>query len=340
MKNLCKAIFVIIGSIIGAGFASGKEIYLFFNTYGLRGMFGIIIANILLAFVIYYILKLANKYKINTYKELLHMINLKNNTVKVLNRFINILLVVSFYIMIAGFCSYFKQEFNVEYLPMSIIISILCFKTLLGNSKSLYLVNIIIIPILLFLICLIGYKMDININIFNKNEFSEIGWFFAALKYTGYNLIMLIPVLISIRESTLENEKIISIIVGFIFIILALVLYLIMDMSNINIKYIDLPIVYIVSKLGVIYKYLYGVIIVCAIFTSAISSGFAFLNNISKNEKNYKLNTCLLCFSSIMVSRIGFSNMVEILYPLIGVIGMCQFIFIMYKTIYKSRINV
>ncbi len=34
--NIQKTTFVIIGTIIGAGFASGQEIYIFFNRYGIR----------------------------------------------------------------------------------------------------------------------------------------------------------------------------------------------------------------------------------------------------------------------------------------------------------------
>ena len=33
MRDILKTIFVIIGTMIGAGFASGQEIYLFFNRY-------------------------------------------------------------------------------------------------------------------------------------------------------------------------------------------------------------------------------------------------------------------------------------------------------------------
>lgn len=39
MLNILKAVCVIIGTIIGAGFASGREIYLFFNRYGIKGVF-------------------------------------------------------------------------------------------------------------------------------------------------------------------------------------------------------------------------------------------------------------------------------------------------------------
>lgn len=53
MKSVLKVVFVIIGTIIGAGFASGKEIYLFFVIYGKNGMIGILISSILIGLVIY-----------------------------------------------------------------------------------------------------------------------------------------------------------------------------------------------------------------------------------------------------------------------------------------------
>ena len=40
MKNSLKVVFVIIGTLIGAGFASGKEVYIFFNKYGSLGLLG------------------------------------------------------------------------------------------------------------------------------------------------------------------------------------------------------------------------------------------------------------------------------------------------------------
>ena len=36
MKNVLKIVFVIIGTLIGAGFASGQEMYIFFFSYGLE----------------------------------------------------------------------------------------------------------------------------------------------------------------------------------------------------------------------------------------------------------------------------------------------------------------
>ena len=45
MHNILKIVFVIIGTVIGAGFASGQEIYLFFFSYGIKGLIGILISS-------------------------------------------------------------------------------------------------------------------------------------------------------------------------------------------------------------------------------------------------------------------------------------------------------
>ena len=46
MKNTFNIIWVIIGTLIGAGFASGQEINLFFYSYGKIGFIGLLISSI------------------------------------------------------------------------------------------------------------------------------------------------------------------------------------------------------------------------------------------------------------------------------------------------------
>ena len=67
MKNILKVVLVIIGTLIGAGFASGKEIYVFFNKYGSCGLYGMILSGIILSLVIYKVLKLTKNNKIDEY---------------------------------------------------------------------------------------------------------------------------------------------------------------------------------------------------------------------------------------------------------------------------------
>ena len=78
-----------------------------------------------------------------------------------------------------------------------------------------------------------------------------------------------------------------------------------------------------------IFKYLYGFIIIISIFTSAISAGYSFLKNVSSNKKTYKLVLIFMCVSSVLISPIGFSKLVEVLYPFFGLLGLIPIIYLL-----------
>ena len=151
---MIKAISVIIGTIIGAGFASGQEIYSFFNIYAENGLLGITISSALLGIVLFNILKRANKMNINSYIELLKNTKIPNKIIEIISIVINIFLLASFYIMVAGFTAYFKQEFNIETIITTIIILAIAYITLMNNIEGIAKINSIIIPILIFIVCI------------------------------------------------------------------------------------------------------------------------------------------------------------------------------------------
>ena len=82
------------------------------------------------------------------------------------------------------------------------------------------------------------------------------------------------------------------------------------------------------GSFGKVYKYLYGIIILGAIITTAISSAFGFLNNVSKGKKQYKIYNKIICILAIFVPLIGFSNLVNYIYPICGFLGLIQIILI------------
>ena len=81
MKNVLKVVFVIIGTLIGAGFASGQEVYLFFFSYGMKGLIGILISSIIIGVVIYSTFNILNKYKIITNKNKISIIKSFNTMI-------------------------------------------------------------------------------------------------------------------------------------------------------------------------------------------------------------------------------------------------------------------
>ena len=334
MKNTLKIIFVIIGTLIGAGFASGKEIYTFFAQYGFYGIIGIIISTIIISIVIYKTLLILLNSNIKTYDLFSQKIIKNIKTKKILKIIIDIFLIISFYVMVAGFSAYLYQEFEIPNIIGTIIMIIICYITFLGNIKMIVKINMILTPIIIISILTLFFK-NIEI-IFNIELTGErlLNSMLKAILYASYNSIMLIPMLVSLKEYIINKKQVkyITIITNIIIIALAITIYGLLLQIDINVKKIELPMIYVVGQFGKSFKYIYGAIILIAIYTSAISAGYGILENYINQPEKYKKIAIIICLSSILVSQIGFSNLVNLLYPIFGVLGLIQILkIIQYK---------
>lgn len=349
MKKILKVVFVIIGTLIGAGFASGQEIYTFFFSYGLEGLIGIFISSLILGIVIYKTLKIVKDYKITTYKEFLEVFikpNASNNFLNfknIINIIINIFILITFFIMIAGFGAYFEQELGINKLIGSIILATLSYIVFLTSINGVVKVNEILVPILIIFITIIGVINIINIDLVNIENYvvkiNKSNGILSSILYASYNSILLIPVLITLKDYLKDKKqiKIISILTTVITLVLATMLFLLLIKVDVNIEQLEMPIVYVVSNMFRGLKTIYGFIILGSIFTTSISLGTSFLQNTSKNKKTYTQIAVIMCITSVVVSQIGFSNLINSLYPIFGYLGLIQIGVIAFKNINVLR---
>ncbi len=328
IKNIFNICFVIIGTIIGAGFASGKEIYTFFCVYGTNGLFGILISNFIIGLVIYLTFKIVINNNIKTYSDFIKCLVGSNKILNyTINNIMNIFLLISFIVMVSGFGAYFNQEFNIPAIFGALIISVLAFFTFFKDIDGIVKINTFLIPILIFLIILLGFKEGISS--FAINSFptaSGFSWILRSILYASYNSIVLIPIIINL-QNLLSNKKQVKYVIGFtlfIMVLMSIIIYGVLILNVSEIENIEIPIVFIANKFGIIYKYLYGLVILIAIFTTAISEGYSFLENVAKSKKQYFIYSILICFLSIAFSNIGFGKLLDLLYPLLGYLGLLQ----------------
>ena len=346
MKDIIKVVFVIIGTFIGAGFASGQEIYLFFFSYGINGLIGILISSILMGYVIYKTLKIIKQYNVQNYKEFLDRIIYKKTTkynknssiAKVINLVVNTFTLVTFFIMIAGFGTYFAQEFGINQLVGSFILATITYIILNTSVKGVVKANGIIVPILIILVGIIGILNIKNLPLLQIKNYmipnNNIEFILQAILYASYNSILLIPVLITLNKYIKNKKQItkISILSSVIIAIMSTLIFLLLTKVDVDIEKLEMPAVYVVSNMFYILKYLYGFVILGSIFTTTISLGMSFLQNTSKNEKSYSHIALIMCITSVIVSKIGFSNLVNLLYPVFGYLGLLQ----IYKILLKN----
>lgn len=332
MKNSIKILFVIIGTLVGAGFASGKEIYSFFFIYGTKGIIGIFISALIISLTIYKVLKICYENKITKYEDFCKYIGSE-----LMSNIVNIFLLITFFIMIAGFSSFLKQEFNINSIIGSLIIIIMCYFTLLKNINGLIKVSDYLIPILIIFLIIISSKNFNIINnyniIFNSEIFPKSGGIIKSILYACYNCILLIPVLVTLIKFIKNNNNIIlTVIINFFVItILSFSVYNLLLLGNETIFNLEMPIIEIVKKYGNLYKNLYMILIAISIFTTAISTGYSFLSNCSGNKNAYKRNLIIISLLAIFLSQISFSVLVNLLYPVLGIVGIVEIALIFRK---------
>lgn len=155
--GIFKVVFVIIGTVIGAGFASGQEIYSFFFSFGTKGLIGILISSLIIGITIYKTFKILHKNNIDNYGDFLNVFNKNKKINNITSTIINIFILVSFYIMIAGFGAYLQQELQLNSIIGSSILAILCLILFKTNVNGLIKVNEILIPILIIIVIFIRY---------------------------------------------------------------------------------------------------------------------------------------------------------------------------------------
>ena len=194
MKEIFKCAMIIVGTLIGAGFASGQEIATFFNRFLDYGMWGVILACVLFGIIIFGVLSLVSKKNILTYDELI-----KDN--KFFMPIIKLFTFICFCIMISAIGSYGEEQFGVSFWIGAILSGILCFILFLFKFSGLEKINNILVPFILIGTLILGMAkydltdLELMSGTENYSPFMNT-FFFFFIFYLGYNSILLVLILV------------------------------------------------------------------------------------------------------------------------------------------------
>ena len=328
MKDIFSCIAVIIGTIIGAGFASGKEIINFFNEYGSNGLIGIIIASIIFGFVTFLTILTVKKRDITKYNFLVN------------NKFMTFVLqmfsLVCFCIMISAVGAFFEEQLNINFWIGTGLASSISYIMFLNKFNGIEKFSLLLVPLILVGILILGFSNYDGIEIKNNMDIvvkENSNFILSGILYASYNSLILVPILINFRKYSLNKEKIFLIGVATL-VILASLMLIIYNINNLfypEITNVELPNMLIASLLSKEFKIIYGLVLLSAIFTTAFSSGFSFLE--MRKKENYEKNALFICIIAFLCAKFGFSNLMRICYPIFGYFGIFQIILIIKKYI-------
>lgn len=314
MKNI-GAVLLILGSLIGAGFATGKEIYVFYASYGMWGLVGIILSMILFYFICLKYLEIGKQLSYGDGKN---------------NEICELILVFCVFMISATLFSA-SNEFDVlkigEISLVGIATLIITMILTFGGIDRLSKFSIVIVPIMVvvFLIIVIGgitaNSNSNNVQIYNTSIF---GLIFKSISYVGINTLLTSKLIIDIGKDV-TKPKVVSLLTTVIFGTSILIASISLIISNGNIINSDMPIYMIAKNMSRGIRDIYLLILWLSILTSVVSGIYIVSHYFMRIFKNKVV--CIICISiaCYLVSFIGFSGMVECCYPMIGVFGLLYF---------------
>lgn len=324
--------FAYAGIIVGAGFSTGQEVLQFFASHGLVSILGIILAALILMFVGRQAAKLGFRLDADS-----HETPLKALFGQKLGTVIDYLLIFFLYgiavVMIAGSGATFNQAFGIHPQLGVLILIILAAGTLLLDFNKI--INIIggVTPLLIIAVVIItGY------NILNPAvPYSEVDnyvdpsrtpspyWWFDAITYAGLALATAFSFL-SIMGSESARHAIArrgAIYGGIIIMVLMLLVNVgvlsIMPAAN----SVPLPAMEMASNIAPWVGTVYSIIIILLIYNSIVGLMYPFLTRFTKPfSKQYKILLVVSLVVAFFVTYVGFVELVNIVYPILGYIGL------------------
>ena len=152
--NIFKLAFLYVGLVIGAGFASGREVLTYFVSYEKFGIVGIIFAGILFCITGVKSLLIALEKDINSYGDFLKK-GFKN-LAPFLEIVTGLFLMAVYSAMISSFGAVFFESFGIKSVYGALLGSLLCGLVFVFGKDGILVINSILTPfIVVFLIFII-----------------------------------------------------------------------------------------------------------------------------------------------------------------------------------------
>ena len=328
-----KIVFIYIGTVIGAGFASGREIIEFFAVYGVKGIFGMIISGLLFSIAGSLLLIKMYKNRINGLRDLSERI-FGEKLWLIFDTIIGFSLYTGYSVMISASGAVFEQELSLSYDLGILFMVITTFLVFMFKLEGFSFINTLLVPLLIIGILFTSIYVNMaqiynlsnveGVNITGKGNFIT-----SSLLYFGSNSLIIIIVFSSLLPLIKDKKTAIfgGAVGGIILFLLGLSILLSMLVYYNEVAYLDIPMLKICDHIGPAYRKIYAVILWTAIFTTAIANGFGFMNRISNSRRLFY--TGIFCICAIPLAKFGFANLVSTIYPIFGFIGVGMMLFIL-----------
>ncbi|MCG0278726.1 MAG: hypothetical protein L5656_09395 [Thermanaeromonas sp.] len=320
-----------IGTVVGAGFASGQEVLQFFGYFGLWGLAGIALATGLFIFFGYQVLNLSHHLKAHSHLPVMRHAG-GPWLGKAVDGITTFFLFGALAVMAAGAGAIFLEEYCLPaLLGSTLLIAVTLVTVLLGISQVITAISFVaplLVATVLGVSLLTIFKNPASL--LTNLSWSEVPraaapfWPLAALLYASYNLILAIGVLAPLGSLNRQKSLLPGAALGGLGLGLgagAITLALLATAPEVTAW--EVPMLQIAGNLAPWTRTFYSVILLAEIYTTAVSSLYGFTARLAKPEsKRFSRLAIMASLVALVAAQLGFSRLVATLFPLVGYGGL------------------
>ena len=324
--------FAFIGTLVGAGFASGQEALLYFAAFGTQGIWGAVLSSALMLIAGVTILQLGSYFQASEHMEVFGGISSK-----VMSWILDIATIVTLFsvgfVMFAGAGANLNQQFGlapwigaVLMLALTICVGMLDVDKVTGAIGALT-------PILLILVIVgCGWTLvnshpdwaSLNAYVDQNVETTLPNWWIGALNYTGLNVICVASMAMVIGGNQLDTRAAglggLFGGIGYLIMLMLLSVSLLVKIDTVAGE--DMPLLALIDDLNPTLGLIMALVIFGMIFATSLGMFYALGKRLARGrEGRFRPIFITACLVGFVLSFVGFKELVSVVYPILGYLG-------------------
>ncbi len=315
MLQVFAVVFLIFGTVVGSGFASGKEIFVYFSRFGTISFLYVFIACTLFFFIFYFFLTRGER--------VLKKVE-KTPFLTPLMLFVALTFCSSMFAGIKNLFSYFPSW--LYFLLLGVLVLCCVFVTLKG-IRGLEKINLFLMPItVIVFIVVLGFGLASS-SVISYQTTSLAGALYCPL-YVALNTCMEAIIISKVGLKMSKKQALWASLLSSGLIFVFLFIGNLVLIRNGNVLESAMPFLSLASKNAVVFVMCYAVILV-GCFTTLISLCYTLKIAFEKVLKNNLAASLVAVLLPLCISALGFSQIVSFLYPIASVLGVFMLVFLL-----------
>lgn len=319
-----------IGTVVGAGFASGQEVLQFFGYFGPKAFIGLFLSTVLFVFFGWQMLSLGLKLQADSHRPVVEYAAGKTLG-KLIDYVIIFFLFGALTLMAAGSGAVFQEQFGLSPLLGSVVmIGITLLTVILGIDSVIKSISFIV-PFLITSVMTVGISVIVQSGLAGAFAAQPMvaraavgNWLLAALLYVSYNLILAVAVLAPLgkeanSERTVKQGAVwggLGLGLGAMVIVTALLITL-PQASR-----FEVPMIFLAGVISPVVRMLYSGVLFAEVYTTAVGSLYGFVARFFPTTSNKgRWLAAGAGAGAFVMSRFGFVNLISYLLPAVGFAG-------------------